>query len=99
MKTLHAENQDYGSSLEVGIEDNMVSFEPGMTLAEIEKLVILDTLRRHDQNRTHTARSLGIGIRTLQRKIKQYNSDTSPAFVEAQNHRRMNEHASAVHFY
>ena len=99
MNTIHAENQDFGTSLEVATEVPAVSLEPGMTLAEIERLVILNTLRRHDQNRTHAARSLGIGIRTLQRKIKQYNSDTSHSFVGAPNHRRRNEHASSVHFY
>ena len=43
-----------------------------MTLREIEKSVILETLRRQKFNRTRTAKVLGIGIRTLQRKLKQY---------------------------
>ena len=54
-----------------------VALEPGMKLADFERLVILQTLKRHSQNRTHTARALGIGIRTLQRKIKQYGADAS----------------------
>jgi DNA-binding NtrC family response regulator len=54
-----------------------VALEPGMTLADFERLVILQTLKRHSQNRTHTAKALGIGIRTLQRKIKQYGEETS----------------------
>lgn len=49
-----------------------VIFNPGMTLKDIEKTVILSMLARHDNNKTHTARTLGIGIRTLQRKIKKY---------------------------
>ncbi len=53
-----------------------VALEPGMTLADFERLVILQTLKRHSQNRTHTAKALGIGIRTLQRKIKQYGAET-----------------------
>ena len=52
-----------------------VALEPGMKLADFERLVIIQTLKRHSQNRTHTARALGIGIRTLQRKIKQYGAD------------------------
>ena len=52
-----------------------VSFEQGMTLADIERAVILETLRRQNFNRTRAARVLGIGIRTLQRKLKQYRSD------------------------
>jgi len=49
-----------------------VSFEHGLTLREIEKAVILETLKRQSFNRTRAARVLGIGIRTLQRKLKQY---------------------------
>ena len=49
-----------------------LTFQSGMTLADVEKSVILETLREQSFNRTHTAKVLGIGIRTLQRKIKQY---------------------------
>lgn len=48
------------------------SFRSGMSLADIEKSVIIETLKEQSFNRTHTARVLGIGIRTLQRKIKLY---------------------------
>jgi DNA-binding NtrC family response regulator len=44
----------------------------GTKLEEIERLAILATLRFKDNNRTHTAKTLGIGIRTLQRKLRQY---------------------------
>lgn len=43
-----------------------------MTLDEIEKSVIMSRLEEFKGNRTHTARSLGIGIRTLQRKLHAY---------------------------
>ena len=49
-----------------------LNFRPGMALAEIERLVILETLRHQGFNRTRSARILGIGIRTLQRKLKEY---------------------------
>ena len=52
-----------------------VYFSPGMTLAEVEKAVIIETLKKKNFNRTHAARTLGIGIRTLQRKLKQYCCD------------------------
>lgn len=52
-----------------------VQFTHGMTLAAIERLVILETLRRQNANRTRAARVLGIGIRTLQRKLKQYQEE------------------------
>ncbi len=50
----------------------MLSFEPGTKLEEIEREVILATLKHKGYNRTHAARALGIGIRTLQRKLKKY---------------------------
>ncbi len=52
-----------------------ISFEPGTTMKEIEKFVILETLRHQSFNRTRTAKVLGIGIRTLQRKLKRYQQD------------------------
>lgn len=44
----------------------------GQPLDEIEKFFILETLRQQSFNRTKTAKVLKIGIRTLQRKLKQY---------------------------
>jgi len=55
-------------------ESNLSSLniQVGMKLKAIEKVVILETLRQQKYNRTKTAGVLGIGIRTLQRKLKQY---------------------------
>ncbi len=44
----------------------------GRTMDEIEREAILRTLERTGGNRTQAAEILGIGLRTLQRKIKQY---------------------------
>ena len=44
----------------------------GASLREMEREHIRRTLLRHDGNRTHAARSLRIGVRTLQRKILTY---------------------------
>jgi DNA-binding NtrC family response regulator len=44
----------------------------GMTMDEVERDLIRHTLERHGGNRTHTARALRIGVRTLQRKIALY---------------------------
>ena len=51
---------------------NEMQFTTGMKLKDIEKVVILETLKSQNFNRTHAARVLGIGIRTLQRKLKKY---------------------------
>ena len=42
------------------------------TLEDMERELIRRTLARHDGNRTHAARALRIGVRTLQRKIQAY---------------------------
>jgi two-component system response regulator HydG len=43
-----------------------------LSLAEIEKAVLVQMLRRHDGNRTLVADQLGISRRTIQRKIKDH---------------------------
>jgi DNA-binding NtrC family response regulator len=40
------------------------------TLREIEKEAIMKRFQECNSNRTRTAKSLGIGIRTLQRKLE-----------------------------
>ena len=50
-------------------------------LEEAEKMLIIATLKRARFNRTRAAKILGIGIRTLQRKIKQYADDAERANV------------------
>ena len=44
----------------------------GMTMAEIEEMVIRRTLEHTGGNRTRAARMLDISLRTLQRKLKEY---------------------------
>lgn len=44
----------------------------GITVAEMEKSLILETLRTTDNNRTEAARLLGISIRTLRNKLHEY---------------------------
>ena len=43
-----------------------------MTIAEAEKKLILKTYRKLNQNKTHTAKALGITIKTLRTKLKEY---------------------------
>jgi two-component system response regulator FlrC len=50
-------------------------WEPGRTLDDIEKSVILEALQYHRGNRTHTAKALGISIRTLRNKLADYRRD------------------------
>lgn len=48
------------------------NWEPGRTLDDIERHVILEALQYHSGNRTHTAKALGISIRTLRNKLADY---------------------------
>jgi len=48
----------------------------GMSLDELEKQAIIDTLARTNNNREKASKILGIGERTLYRKIKAYNINT-----------------------
>lgn len=47
-------------------------WQPGVTLEEAEKEIILDALKFYQFNRTQTAQALGIAVRTLSNKIAAY---------------------------
>lgn len=68
-----AESQPITDVIPVGeeqIED--VVYRKGMTMAEVEKAAIEAALRESDGNRRRAAEVLGIGERTLYRKLKEY---------------------------
>ena len=46
--------------------------KPGMTLEDLEREVIRSTLRRTGGNRTEASQLLGISVRTLQWKLKEF---------------------------
>jgi two-component system response regulator FlrC len=48
------------------------NFGPGMTISQVEKNLILQTLEFTRQNRTRAAQLLGISIRTLRNKLQEY---------------------------
>ena len=48
---------------------------PGMTMAEIERAAIEAALKETGGNRRRAAEMLGIGERTLYRKLKEYQLD------------------------
>jgi DNA-binding NtrC family response regulator len=57
---------------EVETEGESLSVSVGMTVDEAERQLIAATLRHTGQDKTRAAQMLGIGLRTLYRKIKQY---------------------------
>ncbi len=50
----------------------------GRTVAEVERDLILETLKHCLGNRTHAANVLGISIRTLRNKLNEYSADGVP---------------------
>lgn len=54
-------------------EDGEIAGLVGRTVADVERELIIDTLQHCIGNRTHAATILGISIRTLRNKLKQYN--------------------------
>lgn len=50
----------------------------GRTVAEVERDLILETLRHCLGNRTHAANILGISIRTLRNKLNEYSAEGAP---------------------
>jgi DNA-binding NtrC family response regulator len=50
----------------------------GRTVADVERDLIIDTLQHCLGNRTHAANILGISIRTLRNKLKQYSDEGLP---------------------
>src|SRR5258707_3320479 len=60
------------ASLALGPAPNL---ESPQTLAETERILIMQTLERSGWNHSRTAESLGIGRTTLWRKLKEYGID------------------------
>jgi len=52
---------------------NVITVTPGMKMSEIERAAIEATLRETRGNRRKAAAMLGVGERTLYRKLKEYN--------------------------
>lgn len=62
---------NFGSAHRSGMEDGL-RLHPGMTVAEAERLLILETLTFTQNNKTRAAEMLGISLKTLHNKLKEY---------------------------
>jgi DNA-binding NtrC family response regulator len=51
----------------------------GYSLSDLERVAICQTLDQFDGNRTRAAQSLGVSVRTLQRKLKQWSAGSGIA--------------------
>ncbi len=70
-----------------GLADDGTKGLVGRTVAEVERDLILDTLSHCLGNRTHAANILGISIRTLRNKLKQYSEEGTPVPLPGETER------------
>jgi two-component system response regulator FlrC len=56
-------------------QDDGLTIKSGTTVQEMEKRLIIETLKSTDNNRTKAAEMLGISIRTLRNKINEYKKE------------------------
>lgn len=57
--------------------DQQILWSPGMSLDALEKMVIIKAFNFYKKNKTATANSLGIAIRTLESKIERYDMEAA----------------------
>ena len=62
-----------------------LSAMPGKGLRDMEKEAILKTLEEANGNRSHVARMLGISVRTLRNKLKEYGYPKKENFSGSEN--------------
>ena len=75
---------------------NTVTIVPGMTMAEIERAAIEAALRETQGNRRQAADLLGIGERTLYRKLREYEGGSAEADEHASEPERDSLRADEV---
>ena len=65
--------EDLPSSVRSVGNETTISIPMGITMAEAEKIIIQENLAMNNGNKTKTADILGIGRKTLHRKLEEYN--------------------------
>jgi len=85
MRITSTANASLNSSIErevtsgISADPSSLGIKPGVTVQEMEKALILETLRTTGNNRTEAAKLLGISIRTLRNKLHEYRGEDIPA--------------------
>jgi DNA-binding NtrC family response regulator len=74
---------DPADSVDGSRSHSAVSMQAGMTVREMEKQLITKTLEEVNENRTHAAELLGISIRTLRNKLREYKQELESSQTEA----------------
>ncbi len=65
----------FGRPVQAGSEDGL-RLHPGLTVAEAEQRLIFETLSSTQNNKTRAAEMLGISLKTLHNKLKEYESQS-----------------------
>ncbi|MDR1319328.1 MAG: sigma-54 dependent transcriptional regulator [Treponema sp.] len=69
---------DLPPTLRSGGEEDWIRIPPGTSLEESEKIIIRNTLSRNRGNKSKTAETLGIGRKTLHRKLAEWGEGDRP---------------------
>ena len=76
----------FGKSVERVVEprshENAIRIEIGSTIDHAERLLILKTLDSHGNNKTRTAETLGISLKTLHNKLKEYGNSAADTILD-----------------
>ena len=73
IQTYQKQHTDVSECISTPENEQIVGVPLGATLEDMEEAFVRETLAWLDGNRTEAAKVLGIGRRTLQRKLKKYN--------------------------
>ncbi len=65
---------DFGKTATAAVNDNL-HLRPGMTVGEAERRLIFETLSFTGNNKTRAAEMLGISLKTLHNKLKEYEAE------------------------
>jgi DNA-binding NtrC family response regulator len=77
-------------------QESPAAFEADMSIAELEKVAIINTLERHGGNRTKAAEVLGITSRTLRNKLHEYGLMGGDADTKAETTVAAGEEAEGI---
>jgi len=73
--TVHHLPRGFGRAGIAETEDQL-RLRPGMTVAEAERRLIFETLESTQSNKTRAAELLGISLKTLHNKLKEYGAQS-----------------------
>ena len=68
------EVNEVSENVSVSVSDWVNVLPIGIEMKELETQFILQTLKHHNGNRTHAAKTLGISLRTLRNRINEFTS-------------------------